>query len=65
MDEGARATETALTISGVLADPAASFALKSVIRQWMERDRVDAAIDAEVLSMLFGAKTDPWLGGLS
>jgi len=48
----------ALTIAGILADPAASFALKSVIRQWMTRDGVDAANDARMLCELFGATVD-------
>lgn len=54
-----------LTIAGVLSDPSASFALKSVVRQWSERDSVDAANDAEVLCALFTARADRRLGGLS
>jgi len=52
----------ALTIAGILADPAASFALKSVIRQWMTRDGVDAAKDARMLCELFGAAADQRFG---
>lgn len=65
MDDRDGSTAPPLTIAGVLADPAASFALKAVVRQWSERDRIDAANDAQVLCALFIARADQHLGGLS
>lgn len=37
------------TAEAILSDPAASFALKAVLRDWATRDVVDAANDAAVL----------------
>ncbi|WP_309630133.1 hypothetical protein [Brevundimonas sp.] len=37
------------TAEAILADPAASVALKAVLRDWATRDVVDAANDAAVL----------------
>lgn len=65
MDDPYGSTAPPLTIAGVLADPAARFALKAVVRQWSKRDRVDAANDAQVLCALFIARADWRLGGLS
>ena len=42
-------------IDRVLADPAVSFPLKSVLRQWLLRDCLDAAGDARVLVLLLEA----------
>lgn len=43
-------------VEEVMRDPAASFALKAVLRSWGERDLVDAALDAQVLSEVFEAE---------
>ena len=43
------------SVRAVLEDPAASEALKSVIRNWLQRDPVDAANDADVLAAVFEA----------
>lgn len=51
-----------LSIADVLADPAASFALKDVIRSWSNRDCIDAARDASVLCRLFELAADRHLG---
>ncbi|QFU32305.1 hypothetical protein [Brevundimonas sp. Bb-A] len=53
------------TVAGVLADPAASFALKAVLLAWSGRDVVDAANDAEVLSAILGAEADRFAGASS
>lgn len=37
-------------IAALLYDPAVSFPLKAVLREWMQRDPVDAARDAELLA---------------
>lgn len=42
-----------VTLDRLLADPATSFALKAVIRVWSDRDVVDAANDAWLLSAAF------------
>ncbi|WGM47241.1 hypothetical protein KOAAANKH_02116 [Brevundimonas sp. NIBR10] len=41
------------TADAILADPAASFALKAVVRDWAARDPVDAANDAAILQAVF------------
>lgn len=64
MDDPVALTGPPLTIAGVLADPSASFALKSVVRLWSRRDGVDAANDAQVLCALFTARADQRPGGL-
>lgn len=43
------------SVRAVLDDPAASEALKTVIRDWLRRDPVDAANDADVLAAVFEA----------
>lgn len=43
----------AATIQGLLADPATSFALRRVLRDWEGRDPVDAANDAACLAEAF------------
>ncbi|MBB5740776.1 hypothetical protein ACETK8_10535 [Brevundimonas staleyi] len=53
------------TIASVLADPAASFALKAVLLAWSGRDVVDAANDAELLSAILGAEADRFPRGSS
>ncbi|MCH4269638.1 MAG: hypothetical protein LKF80_14670 [Brevundimonas sp.] len=49
-------------IDRVLADPAASFPLKSVLRLWLTRDFIDAARDAQVLAQLFEARATKMVG---
>ena len=44
------------SIPEVLADPAASFALKAVLIVWRDRDPVDAAGDARLLADLLEAR---------
>jgi hypothetical protein len=53
------------TLAEVLADPGVSFALKAVLLAWSDRDVVDAANDAEVLSAVLGAEADRFAGGSS
>ncbi|MEJ6788038.1 hypothetical protein BrevBR_00690 [Brevundimonas sp. BR2-1] len=53
------------TVAGLLADPAASFAIKDVARRWAARDCVDAATDARVLCQVFEAAADRMFGGAS
>ena len=57
--------KSAPTVAGLLADPAASFAVKAVARGWAGRDRVDAALDARVLCEVFEAEADRMIGGAS
>lgn len=52
-----------LTVEAVMADPAASEALKTVVSAWVWRDVVDAAQDAEALHRLFAARADLLLEG--
>jgi len=47
----------------VLEDPAASFRLKAVVRDWARRDPVDAARDARILCRLFEGEVVRVLGG--
>lgn len=49
-------------IDRVLADPAASLPLKSVVRLWLTRDFVDAARDARVLAQLLEARAVELVG---
>ncbi|MDO9077090.1 MAG: hypothetical protein Q7U72_06525 [Brevundimonas sp.] len=51
-----------LTVADLLADPAASFAIKDVARRWAARDSVNAALDARVLCEVFEAAADGMLG---
>lgn len=51
-----------MTVEDVLADPAASQALKAVVSAWVWRDVVDAAHDAEALHRLFAARAARLLG---
>jgi len=53
------------TVADLLADPAASFAIKDVARRWAARDCVDAATDARVLCQVFEAATGRMFGGAS
>lgn len=41
------------TVAAVLADPSISYTLKCVIREWLERDTLDALNDAELLVAVF------------
>ena len=52
------------SIDEVLADPAASFWLKTALRSALCRDPVDAAHDSEILAQLLGAEMgcDPLVG---
>ena len=65
MDRERSAPPDQPTVADILADPAASFALKAVLVAWSGRDRVDAAKDARLLSDLFGAEADRFAGGPS
>ena len=65
-DHGIRTPPPPLpTVAGLLADPAASFAIKDVARRWAARDCVDAATDARVLCEMFEAAADRMFGGAS
>lgn len=57
MSEGPRADELP-GIEEVLADPAASFWLKTALQSSLCRDPVDAAHDSEVLARLLGRRCD-------
>ncbi len=46
------------SIDEVLADPAASLWLKTVLRSALCRDPVDAAHDSEILAQLLGQRCD-------
>jgi hypothetical protein len=50
-------------IDEVLADPAASFWLKTAIRSALRRDPVDAAHDSEILARLLDERCDQVLSG--
>lgn len=50
------------SVDGVLTEPAASFALKSVLRLWLLRDSVDAARDAAVPAQLLEVRAAEVLG---
>jgi len=50
-------------IDKVLADPAASFWLKTVLRSALCRDPVDAAHDSEILARLLEERCDKILSG--
>lgn len=52
-----------LSAADLLADPTASFALKAVLRAWMGRDRVDAALDARMLWRVLDGEAERALGG--
>ena len=51
------------SIDEVLADPAASFWLKTVLRSALSRDPVDAAHDSEILARLLEERCDQILSG--
>lgn len=51
-----------LSIEQVLADPAASFTLKTVLREWRSRDLVDAVLDARALHAVLEAELGRRLG---
>ena len=51
-----------LSIERVLADPAASFSLKIVLRAWRARDLVDAVLDARALNAVLEAELGRRLG---
>ena len=51
------------SIEEVLADPAASFWLKTVLRSALCRDPVDAAHDSEILARLLEERCDKILSG--
>ncbi len=53
------------SVAGLLADPAAGFAIKDVARRWAAPDCVDAATDARVLCQGFEAAADRMFGGAS
>lgn len=46
----------AITADEILADPAASFWIKSALRAALDRDPVDAANDAEVLASVLHSR---------
>ena len=46
------------SVEEVLADPAASFWLKTALRSALCRDPVDAAHDSEILAQLLGRRCD-------
>ncbi|MBB1177725.1 hypothetical protein [Brevundimonas aurantiaca] len=52
-----------VTAAQVLADPAASYALKAVLVAWRRRDPVDAANDARLLRDVLEGAADQRLGG--
>jgi len=64
-DHGIRRPPSPPSVAGLLADPAASFAIKDVARRWAARDCVDAATDARVLCQVFEAAADRMFGGAS
>ena len=64
-DRLSRDAAAAPTIEALLADPAASFAVKAVARRWAARDCVDAAVDARTLCTVFEAVADQKPGGVS
>ncbi|WP_312597972.1 hypothetical protein [Brevundimonas sp.] len=45
-------------MANLLADPTVSFALKTVILTWEQRDPIDAAHDARLLAELFERRAD-------
>jgi len=49
------------TLPGLLADPATSFALKTVIKAWAGRDSLDAEHDARLLHEAFVGEVDQQL----
>jgi len=53
-----------VTAAQVLADPAASFALKAVLMAWRRRDPIDAANDARLLRDLLEDEADQRLVGI-
>ena len=50
-------------IDEVLADPAASYRLKTALCSALNRDPVDAAHDSEILARLLGDRCDRILSG--
>lgn len=56
------ATAPPPAVAELLADPAASFAVKAVAKRWAGRDCVDAALNARRLCEVFEAAADRMLG---
>jgi hypothetical protein len=56
---------TGSEIAAILYDPAASFALKDVLRDWLQRDPADAARDAETLAVALASWADIRMGEAS
>ncbi|PZU72507.1 MAG: hypothetical protein DI531_13025 [Brevundimonas sp.] len=52
-----------VTAAQILADPAASFALKAVLTEWRRRDPIDAANDARLLRDVLEDEVDRRLAG--
>ena len=50
------------SVEAVLGDPAVSCTFKAVLRDWLHRDAVDAAKDAELLASVLGQRADLLLG---
>ena len=61
-EAGADASVAGRSVVEVLADPSVSFSLKTVVRAWMERDRIDAADDARLLYQVLEARADTAFG---
>lgn len=53
------ADSPAITADTILADPSASFWIKSALRTALDRDPVDAANDADVLAAVLAARAGP------
>jgi len=62
MRDGLRAGDQP-RVDEVLADPAASFWLKTALRSALCRDPVDAAHDSEILARLLEERCDKILSG--
>ena len=60
-DDAVRAAPDA-DADAVLADPSVTFACKSVLRLWLERDPVDAAADAQLLAAVLAWRSERLLG---
>ena len=52
-------------VEAVLADPSVSSAFKAVLREWVGRDPVDAARDADLLAAVLARRCDQMLGRLA
>ena len=60
--DGRRSPPSLPSPETVLADAAASRSLKAVLSEWLSRDAVDAARDAELLADVLGRRADRLLG---